>query len=68
MLHKGILLPPLCPLGFPEILTVADTRNLILKGWVALKELDVSCHNPETIVCTTCPYYGSFPYLYLYPL
>ena len=32
-----------------------------LKGpviWVAIKELQLSCHNPETIVFSRYPYYG----------
>ena len=26
--------------------------------WVAVKELTLSCHNPETISSTVYPYYG----------
>ena len=32
------------------------------KNWVAVKELHLSYHNPETIWLTISPYYGNLSY------
>ena len=57
----------LCPLRAPEILTMANmvavldmkSRRTRAQGtcfWVAVRELTLSYHNPETIVFAVYPY------------
>ena len=45
--------PPSCHLQLP---LCATHLNLL---WVAVKELKLNCHNPETLLFTMYPYYGN---------